>query len=143
MKTLPFPLSGKAIRRALWLAAGLLPGLAAAQTTLVRGVVRSAATREPLPFVNVTVPGTTLGTTTGPDGAYALTVPPAYRSVAFSLLGYRPETRPVVPGRAQVVDVVLAETAQALPEVVVRSGRTRYRNKNNPAVELIRRVIDH
>jgi hypothetical protein len=143
LKTLRFPLSGKVIRLALWVAAGLLPGLTAAQTTLVRGVVRSAATREPLPLVNVTVPGTLLGTSTGPDGTYTLQVPPAHKTVAFSLLGYRPETRPVAPGREQVVDVELTETAQALPEVVVRSGRTRYRNKNNPAVELIRLVIDH
>jgi putative flippase GtrA len=127
------------------LVAGLClpPLLGGAQTTLIRGVVRSAATREPLPSVNVTVPGTTRGTSTDPNGVYALEVPAPYLSLTFTYIGYRPETRMVVPGREQVVDVALTEASQALPEVVVKSGRARYRNKDNPAVDLIRLVIDH
>jgi hypothetical protein len=121
----------------------LPPLLGGAQTTLIRGVVRSAATREPLPSVNVTVPGTTRGTSTDPNGVYALEVPAPYLSLTFTYIGYRPETRMVVPGREQVVDVALTEASQALPEVVVKSGRARYRNKDNPAVDLIRLVIDH
>ena len=134
--------SGKAAGFWLLVLTSLLPWAAGAQTTLVRGVVTRAAGGEPLPSVTVTVPGTTLGTRTVPDGAYALQVPAPHRSVAFSYVGYRPETRPVTPGREQVVNVALAEAAQELAEVVVR-GRTRYRNKDNPAVELIRLVIDN
>jgi TonB-linked SusC/RagA family outer membrane protein len=46
--------------------------LAAQTTGRVRGVVRAAATQEPLADVYVFVPGTNVGSTTGPDGAYQL-----------------------------------------------------------------------
>ncbi len=143
LKKLPFLRVRQAAHWGLVAGLCLLPLLAGAQTTLVRGVVTRASDGEPLPSVNVTVPGTTLGVGTGPDGTYALQVPARYRTLAFSYVGYRPETRSVVPGREQVVNVALTEAAQELAEVVVKSGRTRYRNKNNPAVDLIRLVISH
>jgi hypothetical protein len=143
LKKFSFHQLGKAAGYWLVVLTGLMPVAAGAQTILVRGVVTRAANGAPLPLVNVTIPGTLLGTTTDPNGAYVLEVPAQYRSLTFSYIGYRPETRPVVPGREQVLDVALTEAAQELAEVVVKSGRTRYRNKDNPAVDLIRLVIDH
>ena len=72
----------------------LLPKRPTMNTTVseVRGIVRDAATGEPLPFVNVvlrTADGTTLnGASTNFDGYYALAVPPGARRIQFTFLGY-------------------------------------------------------
>src|SRR5690606_24848460 len=49
---------------------------------------------------------------------------------------------PVPEGTSLTIDVVLEEDAQVLDEVTI-SGKGRYRNRDNPAVELIRKVIEH
>ena len=50
----------------------------------------------------------------------------------------------ITPGTAQTINIVLTEDRKTLNEVVIKSGKkTRYTNKNNPAVELIRKVIAH
>jgi hypothetical protein len=56
-----------------------LAGLAAAQTTPVTGKVISGENNAALPGVNVTVKGTTTGTTTGADGTYSLGPRPTAR----------------------------------------------------------------
>src|SRR5690606_1476485 len=43
---------------------------------------------------------------------------------------------------SQTVDVELEEDFKTLEELVV-SGKGKYHNRNNPAVELIRKVIEH
>ena len=127
----------------------LLAGPARAQTaaatiTTIQGVVTDAKTHEKLPFVSVAVPQSTIGTNTDEQGHFSLNVPAQYTSVVFTYLGYRSVTKPIVPGQAQVLNVQLATSAALLNEVVVKGTKPpRYRNKNNPAVELIRQVIDH
>ncbi len=143
MKRLYFHHSGKAISFWLLVVVCLSSIMAKAQTTLVKGVVTSAATRERLPYVNVTIPGTTIGTSTDVDGAYSLQLPLEHKSLTFSYLGYQQIVRTIVPGQVQVVNVQLKEVSKELPEVVVKSGKARYRNKDNPAVEFIRLVIDN
>ncbi len=64
--------------------------LYAGTTGKIVGTVVDARTGEPLPSVNVTVPGTTLGASTNVDGYFViLNIPPgSYRLVA-SLVGFR------------------------------------------------------
>jgi hypothetical protein len=50
----------------------------------------------------------------------------------------------IEPGKSQIINIALVPDNQLLAEVVIKSGKkTRYRNKDNPAVELIRKVIAH
>ncbi|RFZ91147.1 carboxypeptidase-like regulatory domain-containing protein [Mucilaginibacter conchicola] len=122
-----------------------VPFAAAGQTiTSVRGVVRDAGTREPMPFVTITVPGTAFGINTGKDGSYTLSLEGSAGTVRASYLGYETQSRDIIPGRDQRIDFTMSPVSRALQAVVVRSGRRkRYTNRNNPAVELIRKVIAH
>ena len=126
---------------------GLLLGFslaATAQTTTVTGVVTDAKTQEPLPAVSVSVPQAAVGTTADENGRYTLQIPAPYTTVVFSYLGYQAVTRTVVAGQQQELNVRLGVSATALGEVVVRAPKLpRYQNKDNPAVALIRQVIDH
>ena len=128
----------------LWLLALLLAGPALAQTTTVRGVVTDAKTKEKLPFVSVAVPQSTLGTNTDEQGRFTLQVPAQYTTLIFSYLGYRPVTRTFAPGAPVELSVTLTTSAAQLNEVVIKGTKPpRYKNKDNPAVELIRQIIAH
>ncbi len=93
-------------------------GAALAQTRhRVAGQVTSAEEGLPLPAVNVTVKGTTIGTTTDLEGRYSLEVPTPADTLVFSFIGY--ETQEIPIASRSVIDVVLATDVAALAEVVV------------------------
>ncbi|WP_257670126.1 DUF5686 and carboxypeptidase-like regulatory domain-containing protein [Parapedobacter tibetensis] len=119
----------------------LMPSLAIAQTT-IRGKVTDASTGEGISGVSVFLSNTTIGTSTDSLGFYKLTPPKHATHIQFNGLGYRPVTKSLVTNGPQTIDVELEEEFHALDEVVI-SGKGRYRNRDNPAVELIRKVIAH
>jgi hypothetical protein len=115
-----------------------------AQTTVVSGTVTDAGTRQPLPYVTVSFSGSTIGGQTSISGKYSISTTMQFDHIKVSFVGYKDAVLAIIPGKTQVVNVRLFPEAQQLKEVVVKSGKkTRYRNKDNPAVELIRQVIAH
>jgi CarboxypepD_reg-like domain/Family of unknown function (DUF5686) len=112
--------------------------------TSVKGTVTDAETREPLPFVNVYFKGTTTGVVTDLDGKYSIKSEQTYSALQFSYLGYKTITRQIPLGNA-VLHVRLNTESKMLDEVTVRPGKVKekYRNKNNPAVDLVKAMIDH
>lgn len=121
-----------------------VPTAALAQFTTIRGVVTDAKTKEKLPFVSVSVPQAAIGTNTDQDGEYTLQVPAQYTSLVYTYLGYRAVTKTFTAGQSQTINVQLATSTALLNEVVIRGSKPpRYKNKDNPAVALIRQVIDH
>ena len=54
----------------------------------VAGVLQDSQTGEPLPFSNVFVRATLIGTQTDLDGRFAVTVPAAYDTLRFGAMGY-------------------------------------------------------
>jgi hypothetical protein len=121
-----------------------IPVAAIAQTTTIEGVITDAKTKERLPYVSVAVPKAAVGTTTDEQGHYTLRVPAGYTSVVIQYVGYRTVTRTIVAGVPQEINIQLAASAAVLGEVVVKGTKLpRYKNKDNPAVALIRKVIDN
>ncbi|TPE43365.1 DUF5686 and carboxypeptidase-like regulatory domain-containing protein [Pontibacter mangrovi] len=126
---------------------GLAAGPAAAQPsiTTIKGNVTDAVTNERLIGVSVFVPGTSLGTSTDYEGNYQLRTNQAVSKVQFSYLGYGPVALPVSPGKDQTLDVRLQPDARQLSEVQVvgKKRKVKYSNKDNPAVDLIRLIVDN
>ena len=115
-----------------------------AQGITVKGIVTDAKTKQPLPFVTVVFSGSTDGISTDNQGKYRITTTDNYSQIKVSFIGYKTVTRDIEPGKEQEINIALADEQQQLSEVVIKAGKkTRYRNKNNPAVELIRQVIAH
>jgi len=111
--------------------------------TVIRGVVTDSQSGEPIPFVAILLENTTIGTITDNQGKYNInTDAPAYK-IRFSYLGYETETFIITPGKTQTLNVKLKETSVSLNEVVVKPKKSIYKNKNNPAVELIDKVIEN
>ncbi|MFD2248217.1 SusC/RagA family TonB-linked outer membrane protein [Pontibacter ruber] len=90
---------------------------AMAQGRTVTGTVTDAATGEGLPGVAVLVQGTTVGTTTGADGAYTINVPEGSNTLSFRFIGYTTVTRNI--DNASTIDVTMNVDTRQLEEVVV------------------------
>ena len=105
------------------------------QSITVSGRVTSGAGREALPGVNVSVDGTTTGTTTGADGTFRLAVPSTSATLVFSYIGYVSQ-RVAVGSRTQV-DVTLAEDNKSLNEVVVVGYGTKERRDVTSAISSV------
>jgi hypothetical protein len=115
-----------------------------AQVTKVSGVVTDAKTKQTLPFVNIFAADSSVRVTADNDGKYDLESNKPFSQIKVSYVGYKPITLNVSPGQEQVINIHLTPSTQQLSGVVISSGKkTRYRNKDNPAVELIRQVIAH
>ncbi|HZX60022.1 MAG TPA: DUF5686 family protein [Mucilaginibacter sp.] len=115
-----------------------------AQVTKVSGVVIDAKTKQTLPFVSIGSEDGTIGVTSGEDGKYELQSDKPFSKIIVSYVGYQQAELSVTPGQEQVLNIRLVPVSRQLNEVVIKSGKkTRYRNKDNPAVELIRQVIEH
>lgn len=109
----------------------------------VRGTVTDSLTQAPISFVQVYYEGTSVGTQTDDRGRYELPSPVGNKpaTLIFSSIEYDKKSFTVRPGANRRINVRLSETAHALSEVTVKPRRERYSRKNNPAVELIRKVI--
>ncbi|MBR1652706.1 MAG: carboxypeptidase-like regulatory domain-containing protein [Alloprevotella sp.] len=112
------------------------PLFALAQS-LVTGTVTDAKTGEVLPFVNVYYSAND-GTQTGINGTYK--IPFRSRKLTFSYPGYKPQSLKLKAAGTQDVSLEPVEYTQ-LEEAVVTGKKQRYSRKDNPAVELMRKVI--
>ncbi len=72
---------------------------------------------EPLAGVNILIKGTTIGTLSGYDGTFELTVPSADAILVFSYMGFVTEEIPV--GNQREFSIILIESLESLDEVVV------------------------
>jgi hypothetical protein len=116
-----------------------------AQTMKITGTVYDSATNIPLPNVSVYFKNSR-GTRTDTLGNYILYVNKSSASpmLQFSLVGYKVAQRKIDMNEAeQTVSVLIEQQSGVLEDVVVKQKKEKYRNKENPAVELIRNVIAH
>ena len=102
-------------------------------TVRIRGVVKDA--KEPLPFANVVIKGTTEGTNTDMDGNYEINVPIG-AILEFSYSGYGSQTRKITSKTSSILNVTLDE--EMLDELVVtgygvgpRKSKRSRRSKSN------------
>lgn len=103
----------------------------------VVGRITDATTGEAVPFSNVVYDGRTIGVQSDVDGHFSI----AYHAetLTFSCVGYEPQS--VRPTRGDSLEVKLRPTGFEMGEARVVAKREKYSRKNNPAVELMRKVI--
>lgn len=83
----------------------------------ISGTVMDAATNEPLPFVTVSVKGSTIGQITDSEGKYNLQMPDDAQVLVFSFVGYVTVEEPI--GSRTQINILLSEEVTSLDEVVV------------------------
>lgn len=108
------------------------------QARVVVGVVQDSVNHERLPFVNVYSKQHNRGVTTDLNGVFRITLPVGAQ-FGITSLGYDPKTV-TVPASRDTVYVYMSPSTTALEEVVIKPKKEKYSKKNNPAVDLMRRV---
>lgn len=137
------------MRTNLWLLFAVLlssltaPSAFCQRPTTVRGQVLDALTNDALPYVSVQFEGTNTGTRTDIEGNFFLEGnQPGLTKIKVVCVGYATQIVPVNAGQANRGVIVRMEEANVgLKEVTVKVEK--YRNRDNPAVELIRKVIEN
>ena len=109
----------------------------------VQGVVTDSLTKEPLPYMSVYLKGTTEGGMTDNEGRFSFKTYRPEATLVVSAVGYNEYACLIHPARAERLKIALSPATYALNEVVVKPKRERYRKKDNPAVEFVRRMIEH
>lgn len=109
----------------------------------IQGVVTDSVTNEPLPFISVYYEGKGVGGITDAEGHYNVETRQGWNRLTFSSVGYVTKVVNIIPGVTKTMNVKLRSDDIVLQEVVVKPKREKYSRKNNPAVELMKKVIAH
>ena len=108
---------------------------------LISGVITDAETKKSIPSVTVSYKGHQVAVASGLNGRYVIQKNPGW-ALTFSAVGYVAQTIWIDDRTDPVVDIALQPDVRQLRDVTIRSKRQRYSRKNNPAVELMRKVIE-
>lgn len=110
---------------------------------MVQGVVTDSLTKEPLPYTSVYLKGTTEGGMTDNNGRFSFKTYRPKATLVISAVGYNEYVRLIHPAKSSKFNIALSPATYALDEVVVKPKRERYKKKDNPAVEFVRKMIEH
>lgn len=111
------------------------------QTTILEGFVKDAATKAPVEFALVAVDNTSTGVYTKKDGSFKLTLNSKNRTVKVQAMGYEEQIFTIGRGQTVTKTILLERKENLLSEVIINPKKGKYSKKNNPAVELIKKVI--
>ena len=109
----------------------------------IQGVVTDSLTNEPIPYLSVFYEGKGVGSITDNDGNYKVETRKGWNKLTFSAVGYVTKVVNIIPGVTKNLNVRKRPDDIMLDEVVVKPKREKYSRKNNPAVELMKKVIAH
>lgn len=115
--------------------------VAMAQSFKIKGIVTDKDTQEPIEFATIAIVGSTQATKSNELGQFEVTVPHKNVKVRVTYVGYLTQDLDLSSGKVNFQIAMASENEIA--EVVVKRPKLKYSNKNNPAVELIRQVIEH
>ncbi len=107
----------------------------------LHGVIVDAITGDGVAYASVSYKGKRISNIADSKGHYKIERKNGYK-LTFSAVGYKAKTMIVIANTLDTLDVKLQPLQKNLDELVVNSKKkNKYSRKNNPAVELIRRVI--
>lgn len=114
-----------------------------AQDVTLHGIVRDSATQTAIANASISVKGLRGGARSNSEGRFRIPTTQRAVTVTVTIVGYNSLTLHLdsVPGGE--ITFALSRSFKQLQNALVVNKKQRYRNKGNPAVELIRQVIDH
>ena len=118
----------------------LLLTLGALAQHVITGQIVDAKTGEPIPFASAQYMGHGVGVASDIDGNFTIARHNGWQ-LTFTSVGYVSYTVSVNSGIKNVLKISLKSDTKMLKEVTIKTKRGRYSRKNNPAVEMMRKVI--
>lgn len=111
-----------------------------ASVTSITGLVRDSLSREGIAYASISLMGTSEGTIANDKGGFNINTRASFTRLRISAMGYKTKEVEIKPGQGSVILVDLVSSGVELDEVVVRKGKEKYSKKDNPAVEMIRKL---
>ena len=108
--------------------------------TQITGLVRDSLTHDGIPYASISLMGTSEGTLATDRGGFTVNSRARFSKLRVTAMGYKPKEVEIKPGQGSVVLIDLVAAGVELDELVVRKGKERYSKKDNPAVEMIKRL---
>lgn len=115
-----------------------LPVSVSAQT--ITGIVTDAQTGDTLAFPSASYHGHQVAVSGNGSGRFSIVKHVGW-VLTISSVGYKSQSIVVQESTPDIMNVRLKSDTKQLAEVVIKQKRGKYSRKNNPAVELMRRVI--
>lgn len=110
----------------------------------VTGKVIDGKTREALDYVNVYYDGKNVGEQTDENGRFVIKEDSLWKELTITSMGYQTQVVRLKDfGKNKNLTIRLVPDSKTLTGVTVSAKKTRYSRKNNPAVELMKKVIAH
>ena len=106
----------------------------------IKGIVTDEETGDSIPYASVVYKGHKVAVVSGTSGRYSIVRHDGW-TLTFSAVGYKSRTVHVNNKVGNKLDIALKPDKKLLGEVTVKAKRSRYSRRNNPAVELMRRVV--
>ena len=108
----------------------------------VTGKVIDSKSREPLDYVNVYYEGKNVGEQTEEDGSFVIKEDSTWKVLTIASMGYQTQTLKLKEfGKNKNLTIRLVPDTKTLSGVTVSAKKGKYSRKNNPAVELMKKVI--
>lgn len=114
--------------------------IAVSASAQITGVITDAQTGDTLFYPSAAYKGHHVAVSGNAQGQYKIERHEGWY-LTFSSVGYKSQTVLIKENTPNVLNIKLKPDTKQLSEVVIRHKRARYSRKNNPAVELMRRVI--
>ena len=106
----------------------------------ITGKITDAETGEIIPYASVVYKGHNVAVISNIDGIYHISRHQGWK-ITFSAVGYQSQVVTVNEKMDNPLDIALKPDRQQLAEVTVSAKKGKYSRKNNPAVELMKKVI--
>lgn len=111
--------------------------------TTVQGLVVDSLSNEPIEFATVHFDGTTIGKLTDNKGSFTITNNQGKGKLVATFMGYESKTLNVPVNKKTDLIIKLKSSGVQLGEITVTKTKEKYSKKDNPAVALIKKVIEH
>lgn len=108
----------------------------------IYGKVYDATTNESLPYASIRIRRTTNGCSSDNNGNFSFYADALRDTLIISSIGYKDERIPLSHRTRMPIRASLKPTDYNLDEVVVKPKRERYSRRNNPAVILVKNIIE-
>jgi len=106
----------------------------------IKGHIIDAETGEDIPFASVVYKGHNVAVISNLEGIYSIDRHEGW-SITYSAVGYKSLILPITGTTSSIQDIALQPDRMVLKEVTIKADRGKYSRKNNPAVELMKKVI--
>ena len=107
----------------------------------LRGYIIDEATGDSIPYASAIYRGHNVAVASNINGQFTIARHEGW-VLTFSAVGYISKSITITSSTKQNFNVKLKPDTKALKEVVVKTKRKRYSRKNNPAVELMKKVVE-